>query len=84
MAYTPQPGTPDRRRRGRPPRASRELTVEVITLRRRGLSLRAIAADLNVRAVPMPEGRGAWCHQAVDRLLNTRHARDKEAEMDKV
>ena len=55
--------------------------MEVITLRRRGLSLRAIAADLNARAIPMPEGRGPWCHQAVDRLLNTRHARDIEAEL---
>jgi hypothetical protein len=57
--------------------------MEVITLRRQGLSLRAIAADLNARSVPMPEGRGPWCYKAVDRLLATRHARDVEAEMDR-
>jgi hypothetical protein len=82
MSGTSQPGTPGRRR-GRPPRASRELTAEVISLRRQGFSLRAIAANLNGRSVPRPESRGPWCFKAVDRLLATQHARDIEAELDK-
>ncbi|WP_242882637.1 hypothetical protein [Actinomadura litoris] len=81
MSDTPKVGVPGRRR-GRPPLASRELTIEVVTLRRQGLSLRAIAVSLNSRSVPMPEGRGPWCRKAVDRLLATQHARDIEAEMD--
>lgn len=70
------------RRRGRPPCCTRELMVLVITLRRRGLSFSGIAAELNARSIPMPQGRGQWYKSATERLLKTQFARDIEAELD--
>lgn len=70
------------RRRGRPPCCTRQLMMEIITLRRQGLSFNGIAANLNERSIPMPQGRGHWYKSAVERLLKTQHARAIEAEMD--
>jgi hypothetical protein len=63
-------------RRGRPPCCPPEVVTLVVALRRRGLSLAAIGAELNAQGVPTPAGRPRWTKSHVDRLLHTRHAQD--------
>ena len=51
---------------------SRHLLAWIATQRRRGASLREIAAVLNARAVPTPSGRGRWHPSTVKRCLDPR------------
>lgn len=68
--------SPAPKRRGRPPCCPRELAIQVIQLRRRGLSYAKISAVLNADGIPTPAGRPLWQREYVDRLLHTQHVRD--------
>lgn len=67
---------PPPRRRGRPPRCPRDLALQVVMLRRQGLSYEQISAVLNAKGIPTPTGRPRWRKSSVDRLLHTRYVRD--------
>lgn len=57
------------------PNAAEQETIAVINeLRADGLSLRAIAAELNRRAVPTKEGSKGWAHTTVQSILGRRSA----------
>lgn len=54
---------------------TRELALQVVRLRRQGLSYREIAVVLNAEGIPTPLGL-PWRKSYVDRLLHTQYARD--------
>ena len=67
------------RRPGRPPLCPPELAVRIIALHQQGLGYRAISDVLNYEGVPTPLGRPRWTKSHVNRLLFTRHVKEKLA-----
>jgi Recombinase len=68
--------SPGRPRRGRPPSCSQELAVEVINLRRQGLTLTQICIALNAHGILTPAGRTRWQKSHIQRLLGTQYVQD--------
>ncbi len=68
-----EPESP-RRPRGRPglARTSPDVAERVATLRARGLSLRAIAEDLNAQGIPTPRGGSSWRASSVQAAIGYR------------
>ena len=64
------------RRLGRPPVCPLEVVLQVVSLRRQGLSYAAISSILNAQGLPTPAGRPRWQRSYVDRLLHTRHVEE--------
>jgi hypothetical protein len=63
-------------RLGRPPRCDSYVREQVVGMRCRGASLRAIAAQMTAQGELTPAGlRKPWHHSHVDRLLRTEPAR---------
>ena len=59
---------------GRPPVCKPEVVIDVIDMRRKGLSHMQIAIALNARPVPTPMKKSPWSKEGVARLLRTQHA----------
>lgn len=70
------------RGRGRPPAGPRDLALQIIELRQRGLSYEQICAALNAAHVPTPMGGSLWLKSHVDRLLHTRWVQEIIRELD--
>jgi hypothetical protein len=64
----------DRPKSGRPPVCKPEVVINVIEMRRKGLSHMQIALAMNALPVPTPMKKSPWTKQGVARLLRTQHA----------